>query len=141
MRGTAPDGGEVQLLVREARNGLALQRKKTSPRPRPSESAPSCSPSLVPGSWVPYGLAVLTPGCRLWVRGRLGAAWSLLAACTVGLGPVCLAGRAVLPVPLVPSLDFTKAVAASLPLWVGVRPPDVPISLPRRAVGCCGVPV
>lgn len=37
MRGTTPDGGEVQLRVREARKGLALQ----NPPPRPSEPTPS----------------------------------------------------------------------------------------------------
>jgi len=31
VRGAAPDGGQVQLLVREARNGLALQRNPLSP--------------------------------------------------------------------------------------------------------------
>lgn len=80
MRGAAPDGGEVQLLVREARNGLAPQRN--SLHPHPTKLAPSCSPSLMPGSWVMYGLAVLTPGCRLWVR----TPGSLLAATLWGWG-------------------------------------------------------
>lgn len=57
MRGAAPDGGEVQLLVREARTGLALQRNTPGPVPHPT------APGSSWGSGVMPGLAVIP-----WVR-------------------------------------------------------------------------
>lgn len=99
MRGVAPDGGEVQLLVREARNGLALQRN--SPRPHAAEPAPSRSPSLLLGNWVTYGLAMLTPACGPWV-GMLGSCVGSAACYAVGLGLVYWAAGPPSPNPGLP---------------------------------------
>lgn len=61
MCGVAPDGGEVQLIIREARKGLALQRNClscpaelcSSPTEEQHDTWPACHP-LVPHS-VPLG--------------------------------------------------------------------------------------
>lgn len=67
--------------------------------------------------------------------GCLRPAWGLLPATLWGWD-LCTG----LPVPLLPTLDFPKAVATSLPLRVGMCPPNDLISLPGRAAGCCCVP-
>lgn len=76
--------------------------------------------SVGPDAWVPCGACWLP---TLW-------GWGLRAGLD---GLRCRS-------PLLPTLDFPKAVATSVPLWAGMCPPDDLVSLPGRAVGCCCVP-
>lgn len=89
MCGTAPDGAHVQLLVREARNGLALSQGMGQPAGKLHVTKPA--PSWSQGDeWV-HGHTILTPSSGLHRQHS----------------------QSILPI-----LGFPKAVVISLPLHI-----------------------
>nr|XP_013806573.1 PREDICTED: Fanconi anemia-associated protein of 100 kDa [Apteryx mantelli mantelli] len=138
VRGAAPDGGEVQLLVREARNGLALQGDTRPPAPRSQLRLAAPGPSLAMGSWVTSGQAwPLGADPRPYPRGAgalPGAAWAALVCHTEPPGQLgcwdgsCALGWIAGPPSTDPGLPKGCSCSPPAPGWA--LSPDVLISLP-----------